>query len=442
MELDDKNLKKINKTYNKDKAAYEKAKGLEASIKTYKEELKQYNRQKEDYQTEKKRAREDKDKAKEKICDQLIEDVDDKIDDVKRNIKEIEQKIKQNKERVDSHINELNKDPEFQAHMNSILEKKYNRARNRAIKEKEQINLIIEVCEKHPALEMNLKGIIRAAEECRKIVQQQKKLKKDLKTLDPIKDAVLINQIQTIEMPALEKLLDEFKDKGNTHEEAFMAFCEKSDIPIDKDYLLDLMVNGKFSHDKGKAQPLISLKKMTKGYDKKITNYEKCIAKIPGAKINQPKQEEEKEEQEEGTKIEQPIQEEIEQEKGTKGSTGEQAKGDNPPSSSTEATKGTNLPDKKYDWWEFGKRFKAWQEKRKVKKAIKNGDLPKEDEKVDKEEQEKVKPSSKFRAAYKYDVVKDYIDNQMNEIYKEVIKEAKKKDTNKEEAKEDDDKEK
>lgn len=429
MELDDKNLKKINKTYNKDKAAYEKAKGLEASIKTYKEELKQHNRQKEDYQTEKKRAREDKDKTKEKLMDQLIEDVDDKIDDVKRNIKEIEQRIKQNKERVDSHINELNKDPEFQAHMNSILEKKYNRARNKSIKEKEQIDLIIEVCEKHPALEMNLKGMIRAAKEIRKIQEKQQKLEEDLKTLDPIKDDALINQIQNVEMPALENLRREFNDKGMKNEEAFIAFCKKNDIAIDRTYFKDLMVNGKFSHDKGKAQPLISLKKMAKGYDKKIANYEKCIAKIPGAKINQPKQEEKS------------TDTETDKDDGTKESTEGQAKEDNTPSTPQEGAEGTKLPDKKYKWYEFGKRFNAWKEKRNVQKAIKKGDLPKKDE----EEQKKVKPSSKFRAAYKYDVVKDYIDNQMNEIYKEVIKEekeAKKKDTSKEEAKEDDDKEK
>ncbi len=436
MELDDKNLKKINKTYNKDKAAYEKAKGLEASIKVYKEELKHYKRQKEDYQTEKKRAHEDKDKAKEKSYDQLIEDVDDKIDDVKRNIKEIEQKISRNKERVDSHINELNKDPEFQAHMNSILEKKYNRARNKAIKEKEQIDLIIEVCEKHPALEMNLKGMARAAEEIRKIRQQQKKLEKELKALDPNKDVALINQIQQIEIPALEASIGKFDDKGMAHTDTFMAFCEKNDIAIDRDYLLELVVNGKFSHDKEKMQPLISLKKMAKGYDKKIANYEKCIAKIPGAKINQPKQEEKS------------TDTETDKDDGTKESTEGQAKGDNTPSTPQEGTEGTNLPDKKYGFWEFGKKFNAWKEKRRVQKAIKKGDLPKKDEeeqKKDEEEQKKVKPSSKFRAAYKYDVVKDYIDNQMNEIYKEVIKEekeAKKKDTSKEEAKEDDDKEK
>lgn len=433
MELDDKNLKRINKTYNKDKAAYEKAKGLEASIKAYEEELKHYEREKEDYQTEKKRAQEDKDKAKEKLADQFIEHIDDKIDDVKRNIKEIEQKIKQNKERVDSHINELNKDPEFQAHMNSILEKKYNRARNKAIKEKEQIDLIIEVCEKHPALEMNLKGIARTLEQGNQIMSQIKKLENDVDNIDP-NDVIEKNKVES-QILALTETINELDEKANNHEDAFLGFCEKNNIAIDKEVFESLFLEKSFPHDKGTGQILVikSFKKMTKAYDKKITNYEKCIAKIPGAKINQPKQEEEKTEQEERTK----------------GSTGGQAKGDNPPSTTQEQTEGTNLPDKKYGFWEFGKRFNAWKEKRRVQKAIKKGDLPKKDEeeqKKDEEEQKKVKPSSKFRAAYKYDVVRDYIDNRMSEIYKEVVKEekeAKKKDTRKEEAKkEDDDKEK
>ena len=115
---------------------------------------------------------------------------------------------------------------------------------------------------------------------------------------------------------------------------------------------------------------------------------------------------------------------ETDKDDGTKESTEGQAKGDNTPSTPQEGAEGTKLPDKKYKWYEFGKRFNAWKEKRNVQKAIKKGDLPKKDEeeqKKDEEEQKKVKPSSKFRAAYKYDVVKDYIDNQMNEIYKEVL---------------------
>ena len=215
---------KLDKSYNKDKRAYEKVKILETDIKALKEEFKREKRAKEDAQIKKIRAHEDKDKAKEKDADEEIKKIEEKIKEIKGKISKKEKILTDNKEKVDSYINELNKDPEFQAQMNYILEKKYNRTRKKAIKEKEQIDLIIDLCEKHPSLEINLKGMIRAAENLAKIREQMKKIDDDLKKLDPVKDAAKIKQIYDIEIQSLTSARMQHEKNSNINETDFMDF--------------------------------------------------------------------------------------------------------------------------------------------------------------------------------------------------------------------------
>lgn len=400
---------KLDKSYNKDKKAYEKITKLETIIKKLEKDLKTQTRTKEDAQIKKIRAHEDKDKVEEKKADDEIKAINENIKDTKDQIKELQGKISKNKEKVDSYINELNKDPEFQAHMNSILEKKYNRARNRAIKEKEQIDLIIDVCEKHPSLEMNLKGMIRAREELQKVKDEINKLKEEADRLDPVNEQLRLHEIYNTELPALDVEKDKFLNKASVNEKAFRAFCAKNDIAIDDEFLMTLLMEESFSRNKGtgEIQALKTFKNMSKGYDKKIRNYEKCIQKIPGARMDKLVQEKTDSDKEKGT------QGQTQQRGTTQGKSGKSSSS----ASIEENTEESNLPDKKYKWYEFGKKFSAWKEKRRVQKVIKNGELPQEEKK-------KAKSFNKFRDAYKYDVVKDYIDNQMKEMYEEANKET------------------
>ena len=101
----------------------------------------------------------------------------------------MEEKLKSGKDKVDSYINELKKDPEFEAHINSILEKRYNRQLKKISTEKEQLDNIVKLCNEHPSLSNNLKGIIRAQEE-------YEKLGKELETLDTEKDKARIETIK------------------------------------------------------------------------------------------------------------------------------------------------------------------------------------------------------------------------------------------------------
>ena len=386
MELND----KFDKAYNRDKQLYINVSKLDGQIKTLKQDLKKLVREGENALIKKKRAQEDKDKAEEKKADNDIKDIKEKINNIKQKIEKMERSIRQNKEKVDSYINSLNKEPEFQAQVNSILEKKYNRAIKKSIDEKEKIDLIINICEEHPSLEMNLRGMIRAVENNASIEEKMEKFDEELKTLDPIKDKARIDQIKNVEMPSLASDKTKNDAKSSMNEKTFMDFCKKNNLNVDVEFLKKLIKEKSFAHDKGtgEIQSLKSLKKMSKGYDKRIKNYEKCIEKIPGAQINTPKKE---------TKSKQP----------------------NAKSTGKEDKEEINLPDKKYKWYEFRKRFSAWREKKRVQR---------ETEKEEKQGTENGKETNKFKDAYKYTVVQDYINNKMKDIYKEAAKEPKSKD--------------
>ena len=357
MELND----KVNDSYIKDKQAYQKLDKLKVELKNTQKELLALKRLREDAEKSRERAKEDGNKSEEHRANIALGVIKKEIEKRITKIEKMKEIITKNKEKVDSYINELNKNPEFKAHLNSILEKRYNRQMKKAIKEKEQVNMLIDLCLKHPSLENNLKGMIRANEEL-------KKLDDELGRLDPVTDAVRINEIQNIEIPTL-------TSKNNMNKKIFMDFCNKNSIVIDENFLEKMVKENGFAHDKtGDIKVSKTLKNISKGYDKKIVAYKNSVEKISGAKVYEENQE----------------------------SIGDSGNG--------------GLPVPKFKWWQFGKKNNAWREQRKVRTQIK-------------EEEGKTKSSEKFRNAYKYDVVKDYIDKKENEIYKESAKEARKKDS-------------
>ena len=394
---------KLDKKYQSDKQAYEKIAKLKEHVNKAKKEIKKYERAKKNAEMNKQWAIEDKDKTAETNADAAIKLAKEEIEKLQKNVEKMNSILANSKAKVDSYIEELSKDPEFKAHMNSILEKRYNRKREKAIYIKEQTNLLIDLCEKHPSLENNLKGMIRAKEEL-------DKLDEELNKLDPVKDKSRIDEINNTEIPTL-------VSKRGKNEKIFMEFCTKNNINIDKDLIKNLIMSKKekeqmpekeknkdkykyelefsFAHDKnGEIKLAKSLKNISKGYDKRINAYERAIQKIPGAKV---------------------YEENIE---------GNRARQNSNDLNNDGLDEQDQHPAKKFKWWEFRKRFKDWRERRNVKKqgkqAEKEGTAPRES-------------SEKFRNAYKYDVVKDYIDKKEEVIFKEAGKEIKQANKNGEE---------
>lgn len=375
-----------NNSYLRDKAAYTKLDQTKEWVKKAQQELKQLTRDKEDALVKKQRAIEDGDKATEQAAEAEINRLEAAINRGTLSLIKVKDIIQKSEEKVNNYIEELNKDPEFESHVNSILEKRYNRKLQKAKYEKGQIDALLDLCNNHPSLANNLKGMIRAKEETEKLLDE-------LKTLDPVNDKEKIDEIKNKKIP-------EFEKKKETNKNAFMDFCTKNNINIDEKFLNTLVTERQnkkdgekdfsFAHNKTTGEINLSktFKNISKGYDKRIDLYQKSIEKIPGARVY----------------VQDPI--------GTIHSSGSY----NPSLSSSGSS--ANLPAEKLKWWQFIKRFKAWREVKKADKDLSSDPtkvLPKLDPK-----EEPPKESKKFRDSYKYDVVRDAVEKREHEIEKQV----------------------
>ena len=388
MELDE----KLDKNYKKDREAYNKTQRLSQNIKDLEQQLKMLKRAIEDAKIKQIRAKEDGETSVEKEAQTEIESKVEETKKVQVKLDRIKEVIEKNKSKVDGYIEELKKEPGFEEHVNSILEKRYNRQLAKALKEEQQVNTILDLCQNHPTLANNLRGMVRAQEEL-------DKLNKEIEPLDPEKDKDKLDKIQS--------KIDELVGKKNSNMNTFMAYCTKNDVNVDRKFLDKLISEKGFSHDKqGNINVEKTLKNMSKGYKKRILAYQVAINRIPNAKISARNEEELGDSNESETQpttrldrlTSEPIQETV-----------------------TKA----QPPVPKFKWYEFRKRFNAWRERRKAEKETEterdldlnldsDSDIPAESS-----------TSEKFRDSYKYDVVKDYVDKTEKEIYKESLKDVK-----------------
>ena len=377
---------KLDQKYNNDKKAYQKTQRLSQNIKDLKQQLKMLTRAIEDAKIKQMRAKEDGDTSLEKEAQTEIESKVEETKKVQAKLDKIKEVIEKNKSKVDGYIEELKKEPGFEEHVNSILEKRYNRQLAKALKEEQQVNTILDLCQKHPTLANNLRGMVRAQEEL-------DKLNKEIEPLDPEKDKDKLDEIYD----KIGKLVS----KKNSNMHAFMEYCTKKDISVDREFLDRLISEKGFAHDKqGNINVEKTLKNMSKGYKKRVLAYQVAIDRIPNAKISARNEEELGDSNESETQpttrldrlTSEPIQETV-----------------------TKA----QPPVPKFKWYEFRKRFNAWRERRKAEKETQG------EPDLDTDNPTESSTSEKFRDSYKYDVVKDYVDKTEKEIYKESLKDVK-----------------
>lgn len=376
----------LDQKYNKDKKAYQKTQRLSQNIKDLEQQLKMLKREWEDAKIKQIRAKEDGETSLEKEAQAEIETKVEEAKKVQAKLDTIKEVIEKNKSKVDGYIEELKKEPGFEEHVNSILEKRYNRQLAKALKEEQQVNTILDLCQKHPTLANNLRGMVRAQEEL-------DKLNKEIEPLDPEKDKDKLDKIQS--------KIEELVGKKNSNMDTFMAYCAKKDVNVDREFLDRLISEKGFAHDKqGNINVEKTLKNMSKGYKKRVLAYQVAIGRIPNAKIS------ERNEEELGDSNQSETQPTTKLDRLTS----------NPMQGTDSKTK---PPVPKFKWYEFRKRFNAWRERRKVQKETQ--DEPDLDTDISTESS----TSEKFRNSYKYDVVRDYVDKTEKEIYKESLKDVK-----------------
>ena len=374
----------LDQNYNKDKKAYQKTQRLSQNVKDLEQQLKMLKREWEDAKIKQIRAKEDGETSLEKEAQAEIETKVEEAKKVQAKLDTIKEVIEKNKSKVDGYIEELKKEPGFEEHVNSILEKRYNRQLAKALKEEQQVNTILDLCQKHPTLANNLRGMVRAQEGL-------DKLNKEIESLDPEKDKDKLDKIQS--------KIEELVGKKNSNMDTFMAYCAKKDVNVDREFLDRLISEKGFAHDKqGNINVEKTLKNMSKGYQKRVLAYQVAIGRIPNAKLSDIN----------------------EKELGGADPNGTQ------PTTKIPIINGNPMknqqpqpPVQKFKWYEFRKRFNAWRERRKAEKELKTE--PDLDTTIPAESS----TSEKFRNSYKYDVVKDYVDKREEEIYKESLKDVK-----------------
>lgn len=391
---------KTNSEYKKDKAAYEKLQKAQTTLKKLERQMILVKRKKQDAQIKLIRAQEDKDADRIKEAKEEVAKAEKEEEKVKASVEALKGKLKQGREKVDSYIEELKKDPEFEAKVNEILEKRYNRQLNKEITELNELNTVIDLCDKHPTLANNLKGMIHAQEDLRKLQEQ-------LEPLDYVNDKDKIDEIGV--------KIHEAVTKKETNLNMFINISAKKNVNVSKEFLEKLVEENGFAHDKeGNIKLDKSLKNIAKGYDKRIQTYQKAIGKIPNAKIspenaqvlggnggNQP-----------------PVTGSATQQQGV-GATQQ----------GTDQDQTTVLPPaEKLHWWQFKKRYEAWKQRKQEAKGKDNGQGQQQPDPAQQSasDPKKSSASDKFRDAYKYDIVRDYVDAQEENLFRETGREVRK----------------
>ena len=385
---------KVNNEYKSDKAAYQKLQKAQTVLQRMERQQILAKRKKQDAQIKLIRAQEDKNAEKIEEAKGEVEIAEKEEERVREAIQGLKTKLEDSKEKVDSYIEELKKDPEFETHINGILEKRYNRKLNKEIAELNQLNVIIDLCDKHPTLGNNLKGMVRAQEEL-------ESLNAEIEPLDPVKDKDKLDKKK--------KKITKAVEKKNLNLDMFMNHCSKNNINVSKDFLEKLVEENSFAHDKeGNIKLDKTLNNIAKGYNKRIKTYQKAIEKIPGAQLTV--------ENGQALGIDPDPQ-------GTQKTTVLQKLTSDPMSHVTQQTNSAQPPAKKFKWWQFKKRFDDWRQRRQANKQTTIDPATTTQTSTTGEVSTK-----KFRDAYKYDIVKDYVDSQEEQLFRQTARDVRRGD--------------
>lgn len=331
-----------------------------------------------------------------KRADDEIKNIKARIEKIKKDAELEKEELQMFQDKINAVTKEIRENPEMKEHLEGVMAKRYIRQIrdiNKDKKEQEKVkkeeenkleryNEVQKLINEHSSMKNHMQGMLGAN-------YAIQKLNDELSKLDPIKDKARIDQIKQ-EAQNENKRLTQNRD-------AILTYANKNKLKITKETLEEIMNNSvidkkadrvnlqaTLNATKGKSEKQIKDcdKKIAK-CDKQISMNEKAIAKI-GYTIEEPEEKKDEEKQDEEEQVEK----------------------------AGKATKTEN----KLKWWQFGKRFKQWNESRKMKS------LPDAKEADSKEEK------SEFASSLKYKVVQDIAKQMQNENLKAVKKEEKGKD--------------
>ena len=316
-----------------------------------------------------------------KDAEKAIKDKKMRIEELKKDIELEKEELLMFKEKTDKVIEELRENPELQAHLDQVLAKRYSRKirdidnekqKQEKEQEKEEKKLegykdVQKLIDEHASMRNHMQGMLNAS-------YKVEKLNAELAKLDPAKDTARIKQVEQ-EIATENKRLNQNRD-------AILKYSNKNKLKITEETLKEIASNSVIdkknnrvnikatlnaSNNKAKEN-IKDINKKIKNADKQISINERAIKNL-GFRVPERKKEENKD-----------------------GKDGKDGKG-------------------KLKWWQFVKKFKRWNENRKVKK------LPAPEDK-------EINQKNEFFSSLKYDVVKDITKQMQQENYKEAKKEV------------------
>lgn len=348
----------------------------------------------------------------EKTAQDELNKIDEKIKQLQESVEQEKETIKEFQGKIDAKITEIKENPEMKKHLDTVLKKKYERKLAKVEKEKaelidkkDKVEQIKQLTTEHPALAINLKGMISA-------YKTAENLKKELKSLEysvgngitAYTDPARANEITT-------KLLPDAESKMETNKTPFMDYIQKNKLDITEKDVNELVEKGAVNKD-GKVDLETTFVKRTSGLNRQIKGLEKSIKDYTYAIGGAEKRQQSPEQQ--GSAQEQEETGSFQFVKRFKNWSDRQ----NQPEEEQEDNQDK---EEKPKWFQFIKRFKAWRERRNQQ------ELPEGTAEGTPKGQAKQKSGSKneFADSLKYDIMQD-VTKQMQQEKLKAAKEVRK----------------
>ena len=323
-----------------------------------------------------------------------IKGFNEKVEDIREDIKSYQDKLKGIQEQINDKLKELQENPELKKHIEEVMEKRYERRLKDekkklevASNKKAKIEKLQEIVNKSPSVKNYLIGIMNSTLETDKL----KKQIDDLKKADPIdtkKIADLTTQISQLEVKITKNKDLLMGIKGLDFKDEDLKELLDNGIVVNKNGKIDLAV----TLNNRRAQ----LNRQVKKYTKSITEHEKALETLGRSTSEQTSSEPSQHQSPTRITRTEPAQD----------SNSEQS---HETENSSEPAQEGSEQEEKPKWYQFVKRFKIWNEKRK-QKALPEAEQP------ELTPENNPQPKNNFKNALKYDIVKD--------LYKQADKQA------------------
>ena len=350
-------LENIDKAYNRSKKALDKSGKLMTSIEDLKKEVTKLKRQLENIEIEIIRAKEDKDSAKVKTLEESKKAPKKDLEAKKKQLEKLSAVVQKSEIAINVQMTELSRDPALKAHLDEIIGKKFSRKLSKFQKDKEEktnknkpLMKIQEAAKTEPNVMYSLKEI-------QKYITLEAKLQATI--TDPAKSAAEKAQAQT-DLIAAQNSLEK----------------SRSDLARYFKGAISREVIDKITSYEDLEREIKSNNRYIKGLDKQIANYETALENIDfdiSSRASAPSNR-------------------------SDASSSTTRSGSR--TSANQPAPSTILPAEQPKWWQFIKRFKNWNTRRKAEQV--QEEIEQEPETVSDEEKKS------FKDSMKYAVVRDY----------------------------------